>query len=138
VYLSDIVEEHTLYSFYGCDDKMFKLGNLVFEVLEDEQDGYRSSLGEIPLLSSEYVEERRAIFHNRPIVNVYFSETEDHMYLTDETGHVWLTAGTNHAEDWYPYFCFEYTPREGVTEYAQGLNNLDKFDPFNLHAEKLI
>ena len=124
-----ILEPGVLYSFYGVDNRYFKLGSIVFEALEDEDDGYRSYLESIPVVYN------KGIFHNKPIVNVYYEEDDEHSYFKDETGHIWLEIGTDNTEDYYPCFVFNYSPRTNVTEYAEPIHNLD---PKSIHAEKFI
>lgn len=107
----------TTQPFYGVDDKRFKLGEHIFEAVEDESDGYRSYLGAI-----KYVDPQRPIFFEHPLANVVVHEYEnepDDFYgtsegfrLVDASGHVWLRVGTDNVDDYYPVFRFEYTPRE--------------------------
>lgn len=136
--ITDILEENTLYSFYGVDCNQFKLGNIVFEAIEDRDDGYRSYLDSIPIINSS------SIFSGLPIINVYFRESKiDYYYLAgielyDESGHIWLSVGTNHEDSYYPEFVFSYTPRTDIQEYSVEIGNLDDFDPLSLHPEKLI
>jgi hypothetical protein len=137
--IEHILEQETLYSFYGVYGETFKLGNLVFEALEDPDDGYRSHLESILLVKSD------GIFVDKPIINLYYNDNEvflklehSEFELVDDTGHVWLSIGTDYTDGYYPLFVFEYTPRTDITEFSQEINNLDKFDPQSLHAEKLI
>lgn len=103
------------FDFYGVDGNFLKLDDTVWEVVEDESDGYRSMLDtvrRIPL--SE-------IFFKSPIarVRIEYSEErgeygdEDDLYrLVDVADkHVWLTFGTEHADDYYPCFRFEYSAK---------------------------
>jgi len=129
--IEDILENDVLYSFYGVDNNYFKLGSIVFEVVEDPDDGYRSYLGSVPIVNYN------GIFHKRPLANVKYLSSGDMHYLTDENGHVWLAFGTDTEEEYYPLFVFSYVPAQ-TTEYATPINELESFDPLMIHAEKLI
>lgn len=136
MYMHDLLEEDTLYSFYGVNDNQFKLGNIVFEAIENEDDGYRSMLDAVPVVFSD------RIFSRMPIVNVMYRDVSDGYFegyeFYDETGHVWLKIGTSNVDDYYPIFKFDYEVRLDVTDYAEPLTNLDNYDPKHLHIEKLI
>jgi hypothetical protein len=105
--------------FFGVDGYRFKLGAQVFEAVEDPNDGYRSYLGSI-----EVRDEEPGIFFSRPLDTaraVAVEEVSDGdgwrrafrgWALTScIDGHRWLLVGTYNADDYYPTFCFEYTPR---------------------------
>ena len=104
--------------YYGADagDHTFKVDDVVFKVLEDPDDGYRSHLGTI-----DYTKEHNSIFFRTPVARVRI-ETYDHhdeedwggsqknqgYQLVDVVdGHVWLQFGTHNYDDYYP--CFEFT-----------------------------
>lgn len=101
--------------FYGVCDTMFKLGDQVFDAVEDPADGYRSYLDSINITDSE--EARAAIFFRTPVakVHVWAARTPDDFdgyELRDIfDGHCWLRIGTANTDDYYPYFVFEYAPR---------------------------
>jgi hypothetical protein len=99
--------------FYGVDNNSFKLDDVVYEAIEDEEDGYRSCLGCI-----EINEEARAskIFFRMPVARVVVESEDDGYFkgykLTDlHDGHQWLRFGTSDYDDWYPCFTFEYSPK---------------------------
>ena len=112
--------------FYGADtgENAFKVDDVVFKVLEDPEDGYRSCLGAI-----DYTNSHDSIFFSRPIAKVkivIFEEVEqepaDHWHQRDfrgyhlidtEDNHVWIEIGTDYADDYYPYFVFRYQPKKG-------------------------
>lgn len=98
------------FGFYGVDCNRFKIGRYVFEAVEDPDDGYRSYLRSVEVTNPEGL-----VFFPRAIAKVRLGETDgyDRLYfLTDvNDGHVWLTFGTRDAQDYYPCFAFEYTPR---------------------------
>lgn len=95
--------------FYGVDNTLFKLGDRVFEAVEDESDGYRSYLQSV-----EARPDAKGIFAPAPFAEVRVRETDrgsfDGYELYDRSGHVWLTIGTNNSDDYYPSFVFTYEP----------------------------
>jgi len=114
--------------FYGADTggNTFKVDDVVFRVLEDPNDGYRSCLGAI-----DYTTESDSIFFSQPIARVklvtfsriieerydsggfYGAPSSEGYQLVDaEDGHVWLYFGTDNTDDYYPYFVFQYFPKE--------------------------
>jgi hypothetical protein len=114
--------ENAILDYYGADggDNTFKIDDVVFKVLEDPNDGYRSMLGAI-----EYTGEHNSIFFSTPIARVKivtyeninddeFGNSKNHGYrLIDVSdGHVWLEFGTHNYDDYYPYFVFRHFPKE--------------------------
>ena len=112
----------TVLDYYGADggDNTFKVDDVVFKVLEDPDDGYRSMLGAI-----DYTEEHNSIFFRQPIAKVrietydgvdedeWSSQSNKGYQLVDVTdGHVWLRFGTHNYDDYYPMFIFRHTPKE--------------------------
>lgn len=100
--------------FFGVDNEKFKLGDTVYEALEDGNDGYRSYLGSIEVRADG------GIFFGQPVDTVVAvdapAEPKDfdgYLLRSTEDGHVWLRFGTEDAGDYYPTFIFEYTPRKG-------------------------
>lgn len=105
------------FPFYGAAERQFKLGDQVWEAIEDEDDGYRSHLGTIEQKQSD------AIFFQTPLATIVVqtrdSNTEDGFKLVDTAdGHVWLQVGTDNTDDYYPYFIFEYTPKAAEAQNA--------------------
>lgn len=97
--------------FYGMDNECFKLGNQVFEAMEDEEDGYRSYLGSV-----EVRDPKDLIFFRTPLATVTVEEWSDchseGINLVDITdGHVWLSFGTDYLDGYYPCFFMRYQPR---------------------------
>lgn len=97
--------------FYGIDNECFKLGNQVFEAVEDEDDGYRSYLGSVEVRETDGL-----IFFRTPLATVVAEEWSDchseGINLVDITdGHVWLSFGTDYMDDYYPCFFMRYQPR---------------------------
>ena len=107
--------------YYGADtgSHEFKLDGIIFKVLEDPDDGYRSHLGVI-----EYGKQSEGIFFSQPIsqvrIELYAGETGEGIYGTREgyrlvdvtDGHVWLEFGTDNTDDYYPMFVFRHFPKE--------------------------
>lgn len=105
--------------FYGVEGNRFKWGGNVYEVVEDESDGYRSSLGELrdatqaadlgPFFRTSVAELTMRV---GPELGRYEHQCDpDEIWqLVDASGVVWLTFGTENADDYYPSFCFRYTP----------------------------
>lgn len=116
--LNDMVADQLPRQFFGVDGNCFKLDEQVFEAIEDESDGYRSSM--------DYVEQRDPqglIFFKTPVDTVRLEKAPDKMSDHDWTrfsgwvlrsvtdGHVWLWFGTDDYNDYYPCFTFRYCPR---------------------------
>ena len=109
------------FDYYGADggDHTFKIDGVVFKVLEDPDDGYRSHLGTI-----DYTDQHSSIFFSTPVAQVKielydcrssddYQETKNQGYrLVDITdGHVWLEFGTHNYDDYYPMFIFRHFPK---------------------------
>jgi len=129
--IDKLLQPNKLYSFYGVDSQLFKLGSIVFEALENPDDGYRS------YLESCTITKNTGTFFNQPLANVYYkntySETDIEGFdLIDESGHVWLTVGTDY-NDYYPYFVFCYEPKKDQKTFANPIP--DDFDPLLMHSE---
>ena len=112
--------------YFGADDAAheFKVDGIIFKVLEDPNDGYRSCLGVI-----EYGKQSDSIFFRQPLAKVRietyegrcpaegWSRSDQGYQLVDiEDGHVWLEFGTDNTDDYYPYFVFRHTPKEPPVE----------------------
>ncbi len=112
--LGDLIDE--VHDFYGCDGNFFKLGDLVFEVVEDEDDGYRSALSEV----RQVVPDSKLIFFPNPVARVKVVDVDegdfDGYSLVDaDTKHAWLWAGTDNNCQYYPCFVFSYDPDPSKT-----------------------
>ena len=111
--------------FYGANtgENTFKIDEIVFKVLEDPADGYRSYLGAV-----DYSDSHDSIFFSSPIARVYIESyklTKPNEYDNDDDdlreqgyclkdindSHVWLEFGTDYSDDYYPYFIFRYYPK---------------------------
>jgi hypothetical protein len=111
-------KENKTYLFYGVDGNCFKLDNQIYEVIEDENDGYRSALGSVELKNNEISDK---IFFNTPLAEVKIVDCEKQSnsepikgwaIIDIKNNHMWLQYGTRDWEDWYPYFVFKYEPCE--------------------------
>ena len=88
----------------------------VFEALEDEQDGYRSSLAEVREVTDP-VQLSALTFSPSPYATVigshYSGDDFEGIMLVDETDdHVWLQIGTEKLDDYYPCFIFSYAAKD--------------------------
>ena len=114
--------EGSVVDYYGADEASneFKVDDIIFRVLEDPDDGYRSHLGVI-----EYGEQSNAIFFRNPLARVRIESFEmertgddwdqqaraGYRFIDVEDGHIWLEFGTENTDDYYPYFVFRHTPK---------------------------
>ena len=100
------------FGFFGVDCNAFKLGGLVFEAIEDEDDGYRSYF-----TSVEVKDPTGLIFFKTEVAEVtvarYLDQDFDGYELVDvRDGHVWLRLGTDSSDQYYPMFTFRYWPKD--------------------------
>lgn len=120
-----------LFAFFGAVNNQFKLAKAitddetedwekpeVYEVIEDENDGYRSSMEELLVVPRS----RWEIFPDAPLAMVIVEHSDTPVY--DYTGdgndiwlikdivlrHIWLEFGTRNTNDYYPSFVFNYRP----------------------------
>jgi hypothetical protein len=102
------------FKFYGVDNCCMKLGNQVFEAVEDESDGYRSYLGSIEVID---LKSTNLIFPRYSFANVRVEEDWGDVFqgyiLRDVLdGHEWLRFGTDYCDDYYPVFRFQYQAKK--------------------------
>jgi len=96
--------------YYGNGDlSQFQLGKVLFEVVEDREDGYRSSMNNVQIISRDNGDKGTKFLAD---VTIYSSSSRDTYILKDSTDHQWLEFGTDHSDNWYPYFVFEWTPKD--------------------------
>ena len=106
--------------FHGAESQAFMVDGVVFEVLEDPDDGYRSHMAGVLARSAKDYN-----FYEKPIAKVRLekiSEEEREMGAVEKMhgyklvdldhDHVWLTFGTEWYDDYYPMFRFEYKPKD--------------------------
>lgn len=123
--------------FYGVFNNIFKIDDMLLEVLEDPCDGYRSSMGAVCHYAS--VDDMIGHYHKRPlgkvilesmddvVENHYSDPADDDEYVNHsmdgyrlrdvETNHIWLYFGTNNTCNYYPYFVFKYKPDKTQKDY---------------------
>ena len=123
--LSDLAGEHILDavdfsneniktwgdSFEQCQVMRFRLDGIVYQVVEDPSDGYRSSMRDITVSEAEMTN----VFEGVRIVGRHRTsqeyQTDDILELIDiANGNVILEAGTENTEDYYPSFVANFTP----------------------------
>ena len=119
--LSDFEDKRA--DLYGADGNRFRVAfpgepPRTFEAIEDEQDGYRSSLDRL-----DEGEKPDDVFPAMPVASVvgrHRDKTEhsgcstnsaDVLELVDDDGHVWLEVGTEDVDDYYPGFLFTFHPK---------------------------
>ncbi len=109
------------WNFYGIDNQTFVIGTdahrCAFQVIEDQDDGYRSYLDHI-----EPVPLHTAIHSKTPIAEIVivkeFNEFQsfDGFRFRDVTdGHIWLEVGTESYDSYYPVCVWNFYPRERKT-----------------------
>lgn len=104
----------------AVDDFKFRIGNLTFEAVENEKDGYRSMLDEVKICS---VNIHPLFRENITIINVNEGSFEGYA-LVNELGLNVLTVGTDHGDDYYPRFRFEYSPEFLTVNFNTNIDNL--------------
>jgi len=147
--VEEVVDPATLagreFALYGVDNTAFcvrpagKRARVVYEVREDESDGYRSSLKDVVVVPIA-----NKIFSPRSIAHVCLTEWRDGNWqphsdlaqacvaarllqgfrddtsldgsfegwaLLDPSGYPWLIFGTSNADDYYPSFVFRWNPK---------------------------
>lgn len=108
LYLPKNAEISRWYNNFHC----FKLNDRTFSVIEDEQDGYRSSLDRI-----DEIHPSLEGFFKDPIATVYVQYTDfanrgpddfvGYRFIDINTKYVWLKFGTDNTDDYYPWFVYE-------------------------------
>jgi hypothetical protein len=102
------------FDFYGVDGNCFKLDDFIYEAIEDDEDGYRSHLEGLEDVTNKY---NNLVFFKTPIAKVKcvimddeYCDTFKGIHFIDNNNHVWLKVGTDHSDDYYPWFVFQYEP----------------------------
>jgi len=125
-HLDALAEAGTVCDYYGAAEAEheFQLDHVVFKVLEDPEDDYRSSLGAVIYGDPN---DAKGIMFRRPIARVrvvkgeftleddggYSEELKGYQLIDADTGHVWLRFGTENWNDYYPCFIFTHRPAPG-------------------------
>lgn len=98
------------HKFYGVDNNCFKIGFHTFEAVENADDGYRSFMDCVALKT-----DNELIFFGHSIANIRIEVLSDdvkiYRFVDTDDGHIWLAFGTDHTDDYYPYFVFQYNPK---------------------------
>ncbi len=112
------------FDLYGLDANCVKLNDMVFELLEDPDDGYRSYLGATRIADSEFIQ--RLIFFKTPLAKIRISQVhirhddpinsyedfQGYHFVDVSDGHVWCKIGTGNFSDYYPYFVCSWHPKK--------------------------
>lgn len=104
---------------YGFDNNCFKLDDAVWEAVEDECDGYRSSLDSLKRVRDEN-RLSKLVFPGLPIAKVIVKKGEysrnfyGWVFTDVDDGYEWARVGTDNADDWYPCFVCTFNPRPPV------------------------
>ncbi len=120
------------FDFHGAQDSLVRLNDIVYEFLEDPDDGYRSHLGAVRITPAS---EHTGFFPN-PIARVILISTDNKgswpdewtpppedpyhdgpfsgFYLIDaDDYHVWVKIGTEYGDSYYPCMVTHYCPKVG-------------------------
>lgn len=98
-------------SLYLCTTaNSFQLGSIIFEAMEDEDDGYRSSLDYVMIRKIDQI-------RGGKLADVIVESRDTHEQfgwrLVDvKDKHIWLEIGTDNSDNYYPSFIFDWTPKE--------------------------
>jgi hypothetical protein len=99
------------FDFYGVNNESFALDGEVYTAVEDHDDGYRSYMETVvcELGFMTMVFPRHCLARVR-VLDLSNTDEEGYRLVDVDTGHVWLEFGTEHSDNYYPYFFFTYTP----------------------------
>ena len=108
------------FNFYGVNCNCFKLNGTVWEAIEDEEDGWRSSLDSVVESTDNLIFPQKRLARvtlegctDNDSGHKFCDNTFEGWQLKDvKDGHIWLRFGTDHCDYWYPYFVFDYQPKE--------------------------
>lgn len=89
----------------------FQLGSVIFEVIENEDDGYRSSLKEVAILDTNAIKLSNNFLAEVVIKNGNKDNFEGWLIEDENDGHIWLKFGTDNVDDYYPTFTFYFNPK---------------------------
>lgn len=101
-------------TLYPCPNfpNKFQLGEIIFEVIEDENDGYRSMMEQVMIVGrkAKTVKELAKI-------TIRSSDKISGFELVDNLdGHVWLSFGTDYTDGYYPFCVFNWIPKKDTYE----------------------
>ena len=119
------------FGFHGSHGNLVRLNDVVYEFLEDPDDGYRSHLGavrttpasehtgffpnpiaKVILVSTDHKESwpedwsppPKGEWHDAPFTGFFLVDTDDY--------HIWCQIGTEYHDSYYPCFVTHYSPKE--------------------------
>jgi len=98
---------------FDADTLSFILDGEVYTVIENPDDGYRSSMREL-------IKSDAKISNTFPPIEVLVIEREDSNYESCDildfidviTGKIILSIGTDNTDDWYPCFVANWSPED--------------------------
>lgn len=101
--------------YLNTDTNRFQIGSCIFEAIENPDDGYRSMMDEIVLVTDQ------AQKIGSPLASIEITKSSDNSFdgykIVDlEDSHIWLKIGTDESDSYYPYFVFEWTPKKPIEE----------------------
>jgi hypothetical protein len=97
--------------YYNNHSNQFQLGDVLFEVIEDEEDGYRSSMREVAVINTN-AERKPGDFLGFVKIQSENEGNFDGYHLIDtDNSHIWLQFGTDNNDDYYPTFVFNFQPK---------------------------
>lgn len=121
-HLDALAQAGIVCDYYGADEGHceFRLDHVVFKVLEDPEDDYRSSLGAVIYGDPN---DAKGLMFQQPIARVRVEKgdwrdeskelTIGYRLVDADTDHIWLEFGTENADDYYPMFIFTHRPALG-------------------------
>ena len=77
----------------------FQLGEVIFEVIEDPSDGYRSSMESVEIIDVYFLSKEF-------LAEITITKELEIFKLIDAEGNLWLEFGTLHYDAYYPCFIF--------------------------------
>ena len=119
------------FDFHGAQGALVRLNNVVYEFLEDPDDGYRSHLGavrttpasdhtgffpnpiaKVILVSTDdqdswpegWTPPPEEPYHDGPFSGFFFIDAVDH--------HIWAQIGTEYHDSYYPCMVTHYSPKQ--------------------------
>ena len=119
------------FDFHGAQGSLVRLNDIVYEFLEDPDDGYRSHLGavritpasehtgffpnpiaKVILISTDHKESwpdewtppPKDEWHDGPFSGFFFIDADDY--------HIWCQIGTEYGDSYYPCMVTHYSPKE--------------------------
>ena len=118
------------FDFHGAQDSLVRLNDIVYEFLEDPDDGYRSHLGAVRITPAS---EHTGFFPN-PVARVILASTDNKdswpegwtppvkdewhdgpfsgfFFIDADDHHVWCQIGTEYGDSYYPCMITHYSPK---------------------------